>query len=85
MTMTKTKRQRQKDNYKKDKDKNTDSEESGEPKQGPGSFARSVSTVSTAHNAYNTFLPRPTYLVPMHMGNWAWLEISDKNVGINQE
>ena len=33
-----------------------------EPKQGPGSFARSVSTVSTAHNAYNTFLPRPTYL-----------------------
>ena len=26
-----------------------------EPKQGPGSFARSVSTVS-AHNAYNTFL-----------------------------
>ena len=34
----------------------------GERAQGPGSFARSVSTVSTAHNAYNTFLPRPTYL-----------------------
>ena len=36
--------------------------EEREPKQGPGSFPRSVSTVSTAHNAYNTFLPRPTYL-----------------------
>ena len=33
-----------------------------EPKQGPGSFARSVSTVSTAHNAYNTFLDPLTYL-----------------------
>ena len=34
---------------------------SGEPKQGPGSFARSVSTVSTAHNAYNTFLDPLTW------------------------
>ena len=32
-----------------------------EPKQGPGSFARSVSTVSTAHNAYNTFLDPLTW------------------------
>ena len=46
---------------KKDKDKNTDSEEWREPKQGPGSFARSVSTVSTAHNAYNTFLDPLTW------------------------
>ena len=41
--------------------------EEREPKQGPGSFARSVSTVSTAHNAYNTFLDPLTW--PLHWGS----------------